>query len=73
MPRKKEPQLTNSIREPAHRGPRHDAARPGRPGGRDAADDHRPGGGAYAPSLALALRIAKVFGKKTDDVFRLEE
>jgi putative transcriptional regulator len=29
--------------------------------------------GAYTPSLALALRIAREFGKKTDDVFRLEE
>ena len=25
------------------------------------------------PSLALALRIAREFGRKTDDVFRLEE
>jgi len=30
-------------------------------------------GRAYTPSLALALRIAKVFGKATDKVFRLEE
>jgi len=30
-------------------------------------------GGAYTPSLALALRIARVFGKKTDDVFQLDE
>jgi putative transcriptional regulator len=30
-------------------------------------------GGAYTPSLALALRIAQVFGKATDDVFHLDE
>jgi putative transcriptional regulator len=30
-------------------------------------------GGAYTPSLALALRIARVFGKTTEDVFRLDE
>jgi putative transcriptional regulator len=30
-------------------------------------------GGAYTPSLTLALRIAKVFGKKVEDVFRLDE
>jgi len=30
-------------------------------------------GGAYTPSLALALRIARVFGKTIEDVFHLEE
>ena len=30
-------------------------------------------GGAYTPSLALALRIAKVFGKRVDDVFWLDK
>jgi putative transcriptional regulator len=30
-------------------------------------------GGAYTPSLALALRIARVFGKATDDIFQLDE
>jgi putative transcriptional regulator len=73
MPRKKEPTLTNCIRELR-------AAAPGMTQ-QDLAD--RVGvtrqtiialeGGAYAPSLALALRIAKVFGKRTDEVFRLEE
>jgi putative transcriptional regulator len=29
--------------------------------------------GAYTPSLALALRIARTFGKTTEDVFRLDE
>jgi putative transcriptional regulator len=30
-------------------------------------------GGAYTPSLALALRIARTFGKATEEVFRLDE
>lgn len=30
-------------------------------------------GGAYTPSLALALRIARVFRKKVEDVFWLDE
>jgi putative transcriptional regulator len=30
-------------------------------------------GGAYTPSLALALRIAKVFDKPVEEVFWLEE
>ncbi len=73
MPRKLEPALTNCVRElrSAHSGMTQ----------QDLAD--RVGvtrqtiialeGGAYTPSLALALRIAKEFGKKTDDVFQLNE
>jgi len=30
-------------------------------------------GGDYTPSLTLALRIARVFGKPTDEVFQLEQ
>jgi putative transcriptional regulator len=30
-------------------------------------------GGAYTPSLALALRVSTTFGKKVEDVFWLEE
>lgn len=30
-------------------------------------------GGAYTPSLALALRISRVFDKAVEDVFWLEE
>jgi putative transcriptional regulator len=30
-------------------------------------------GGAYTPSLALALRIAREFDKAIEDVFHLEE
>ena len=30
-------------------------------------------GGAYTPSLALALRLARVFGKPTDEIFQLDE
>ena len=29
--------------------------------------------GAYTPSLALALRIARLFGKPTEEVFELSE
>lgn len=73
MPRKKEPSLTNSVRQlrTATCGMTQ----------QDLAD--RVGvtrqtivaleGGAYTPSLALALRIGRVFGKATDEVFRLEE
>lgn len=29
--------------------------------------------GKYVPSAALAMKIARVFGKKVEDVFELEE
>ena len=29
--------------------------------------------GRYAPSLPLAIKIARVFGKQVEDVFQLEE
>lgn len=29
--------------------------------------------GKYVPSTVLAMKIAHVFGKKTDDIFQLEE
>jgi putative transcriptional regulator len=29
--------------------------------------------GRYVPSLALALRVAQVFGRPVDDIFRLED
>ncbi len=73
MPRKKEPTLSNCVRElrAAHFGmTQQDLA------------DHvgvtrqtivALEGGAYTPSLALALRIARAFDKTTDDVFWLEE
>lgn len=73
MPRKKEPTLTNCIREVR-----------GQAGGmtqQDLAD--RVGvtrqtivaleGGAYTPSLTLAIRIARVFGKSTEELFQLDE
>ncbi len=73
MPRKREPKLTNRVRELRNVSSRMTQ--------QDLAD--RVGvtrqtivaleAGAYTPSLALALRIAKEFGKKTDDVFWLEE
>jgi putative transcriptional regulator len=73
MPRKKEPTLSNCVRDLR-------AARSGMTQ-QDLAD--RVGvtrqtivaleGGAYTPSLALALRIARIFSKTTEDVFRLDE
>jgi putative transcriptional regulator len=73
MPRKKEPTMQNCIRELR-------AARGGMTQ-QDLAD--RLGvtrqtivaleKGAYTPSLALALRIAREFGKATEDVFSLDE
>jgi putative transcriptional regulator len=73
VPRKKEPRLTNCIRELR-------AAQPGMTQ-QDLAD--RVGvtrqtivaleGGAYTPSLALALRIARAFKKTTEQVFCLDE
>ena len=29
--------------------------------------------GKYVPSLALAMKIGRVFGKRVDEVFRVEE
>jgi putative transcriptional regulator len=73
MPRKKEPLLTNCVRDLR-------SAKAGMTQ-QDLAD--RVGvtrqtivaleAGAYTPSLALALRIARVFGKRTEEVFRLDE
>jgi putative transcriptional regulator len=73
MPRKKEPTLTNCVRDL-----RSAAAGMTQ---QDLAD--RVGvtrqtivaleGGAYTPSLTLALRIARVFSKSAEEVFQLEE
>jgi putative transcriptional regulator len=73
MPRKKEPTLTNCIRELRTRGSgmtQQDLA------------DHvgvtrqtiiALEGGAYTPSLTLALRIAKTFKMTVEEVFRLDD
>ena len=73
MPRKKEPALRNCIRD----------LRTALSGMTQQELADRVGvtrqtivaleGGAYTPSLALALRIAQVFGKTTEDVFHLDE
>ena len=73
MPRKSEPTLSNCIRTLRSKTPGMTQ--------QDLAD--RVGvtrqtivaleGGAYTPSLALALRIARTFGKKAEDVFQLDE
>ena len=72
MPRKKEPTLTNSIRDlraAASMTQQELADRVGVTRQTIVALE----GEAYTPSLALALRVAKVFGKATDQVFRLDE
>lgn len=73
MPRKKEPNLSNCLRD----------LRTARSGMTQQELADRVGvtrqtiiaveAGAYTPSLALALRIAKVFGKTVEGVFWLEE
>ncbi len=73
MPRKKEPALCNRVRElRAAKGgmTQQELA--------DLTGVTRQTivaleGGAYTPSLALGLRIAKVFGKRMEDVFHLDE
>jgi putative transcriptional regulator len=73
MPRKKEPTLENCVRD--LRAARSAMTQ------QDLADlvgvtrqtIVALEGGAYTPSLALALRIAKVFRKPTEQVFWLEE
>ncbi len=73
MPRKSEPQLTNEVRE----------LRQGQTGLTQQALADEVGvtrqtivameAGAYTPSLALAIRIARVFGRTVEDVFTLDE
>ncbi|MCA9094073.1 MAG: helix-turn-helix transcriptional regulator [Planctomycetaceae bacterium] len=72
MPRKSEPTLTNSIR---------DLRASTSLTQQDLAD--RVGvtrqtivaleKGAYTPSLALAIRIARLFGKSVEGIFQLDE
>ncbi|MEX2112136.1 MAG: helix-turn-helix transcriptional regulator [Pirellulales bacterium] len=73
MPRKSEPTLSNCVRK--LRAQQQGMTQ------QDLAD--RVGvtrqtivaleGGAYTPSLALALRIARTFKKTTEEVFRLDD
>lgn len=73
MPRNKEPTLKNCVRE--LRGQVSGMTQ------QDLADRVNVTrqtivaleGGAYTPSLALALRVAKEFGKTTDEVFQIDE
>lgn len=73
MPRKKEPTLENCVRDLRAAGDgmtQQDLA--------DLVGVTRQTivaleGGAYTPSLALALRIAKVFRKPTEQIFWLGE
>ena len=73
MPRKPEPFLTNCVRELRGRteGMTQQALA-------DAVGVTRQTivameTGAYTPSLALAIRIARVFGCSVEDVFELKE
>ncbi len=73
MPRKSEPALSNSIRDLR--------AASGEMTQQDLADQVGVTRqtiialekGAYTPSLALAIRIARLFGKSVEEIFRLEE
>ncbi len=73
MPRKSEPTLSNSIRDLR--------AASGEMTQQDLADQVGVTRqtiialekGAYTPSLALAIRIARLFRKPVEEIFRLEE
>ncbi len=73
MPRKREPALDNCIRDLRH-------AEDGMTQ-QDLADQVGVTrqtivaleGGAYTPSLALALRISQLFAKRVEDVFWIDE
>ncbi|QEG37784.1 anaerobic benzoate catabolism transcriptional regulator [Bythopirellula goksoeyrii] len=72
MPRKSEPHLMNSVRELRTESTmtQQDLA--------DCVGVTRQTiialeGGAYTPSLTLALRIARTFGKSVEQVFTLNE
>jgi putative transcriptional regulator len=73
MPRKKEPTLSNYVRDlrTANSGMTQQelADRVGVTRQTIVALE----GGAYAPSLTLALRIARTFKRTTEEVFRLDE
>lgn len=71
MPRKAEPQLSNCVRELRSKSAltQQDLA--------DRVSVTRQTivaleGGAYTPSLTLALRFARTFGKSVEQVFRLD-
>jgi len=72
MPRKKEPTLSNCIRDLRTKSAMTQQELADRVGVTRQTIVALEGG-AYTPSLALALRIAKVFSKTTDDVFQLDE
>lgn len=73
MPRKSEPTLSNSIRDLRTAS--------GEMTQQDLADQVGVTRqtiialekGAYTPSLALAIRIARLFDKPVEEIFRLEE
>ncbi len=72
MPRKSEPTLSNSIRDlraSASLTQQDLADRVGVTRQTIVALEK----GAYTPSLALAIRIARLFGKPVEEIFQLDE
>jgi len=72
MPRKSEPTLSNSIRDlraSALLTQQDLADRVGVTRQTIVALEK----GAYTPSLALAIRIARLFGKSVEEIFQLDE
>ena len=73
MPRKKEPNLTNCIRDLRAKTSGMTQQLLADQVGVTRQTIVALEAGAYTPSLTLALRIARLFGKKTEDVFHLDE
>ena len=73
MPRKAEPQLTNCIRELRAAEPAMTQQQLADEVGVTRQTIVALEKGAYTPSLALALRIARVFDKTTEELFQLSE
>jgi len=73
MPRKKEPTLSNCIRQLRAKGAGMTQQELADRVGVTRQTIVALEGGAYTPSLTLALRIARVFQKTTEEVFQLDE
>jgi len=73
VPRKSEPTMTNCVRElrQEHAGMTQQALADQVAVTRQTIVAMEAG--AYTPSLALALRIARVFGRKVEEIFSLGE
>jgi putative transcriptional regulator len=73
MPRKKEPTLSNCIRNLRTTGEGMTQQELADRVGVTRQTIVALEGGAYTPSLTLALRIARIFKKTTEEVFHLDE